>query len=234
MSYSQVFHSIYFVIAAAGLLLAAGIKMTALGMNRKILKKVETINWNGHDALMEMLGFYGIRDVAVEKREGMFCDRFVPGTKTIQMGEVSYSSPSLIGIAAALHQGCRAVQNDRAHIVIIFKYLLAFVCRFAALLVTIALPVMPFFPRVLYVGLAAYSYIIILNIGLAVTELEGIRYASGFANSSGRLNTAQIAEVKWILSVQSLSGIAAVFTPAGIMINILADGIKNLKRKLWK
>ena len=234
MSYSQVFHSIYFVIVAAGFLLSAGIKMITSGMNHKILKKVETIDWNGYDALMQMLSFYGIQDVAVEKQEGMFGDRFVPGARTIQMGEVSYSSPSLIGIAAALHQGCHAVQNDRMHIVIIFKYLLGFACRFAALLAAAAMPVMLFFPRALYAGLGAYSYNIILSIGLAVTELEGIRYASGFVRSSGRLDTAQIAEVKRILSVQSVSGIAAVFTPADMMINILTDGIKNLKRRLWK
>lgn len=234
MSYSQIFHSIYFVIVIIGALVSIAIKIIVSRINNKILKKVETIDWNGHDAVIQMLSYYGIQDVVIEKQEGMFDDRFVPGTKIIQMGKVSYSSPSLIGIAAALHQGCCAVQSSRSHIFIIFKYLLAFVCRVSVLLVTIVFPFMIFFPKVLYAGLMIYSFVIILSVGLAAMELEGIRYAADFVRHSGRLDTAQITELKQILSAQSISGIAAVFTPVNIIINILIDSMKNLKHRLQR
>ena len=101
-------------------------------------------SWDGmgEKAVRQMLDYYKIHDVTIQEQDGIFNDRYIPGTKTMLLCRVSSQSPSLLGLATALHQAGIAVQHHRAKIMMAGKAIALFFSRMAALLATIAIPFM--------------------------------------------------------------------------------------------
>lgn len=221
MSYQDVFATAFPYIVGIGVILSILAKVYISRVSTHALGQREKLGWYGEKAVRQMLDYYKIHDVTIQEQDGIFNDRYIPGTKTMLLCRVSSQSPSLLGLATALHQAGIAVQNHRAKIMMAGKAIALFFSRMAALLATIAIPFMLFFPIVLYIGLIIFTIVLGWGILCIHFEQDACQYANIYIQHSKQLTGSQIKEIRRIFRAQALSCLATTFIPLNIIGSLL-------------
>lgn len=221
MSYQDVFATVFPYIVGAGVLLSILAKVYIARVSTHALMQRAKLNWYGEKAVKQMLDYYKIHDVTIQEQDGIFNDRYIPGTKTMLLCRVSAQSPSLLGLATALHQAGVAIQHHRAKATMAGKAIALFFSRMAALLATIAIPFMFFFPIVLYIGLIIFTIVLGWGILSIHFEQDACQYARIYLQHEKKLTDLQTQEVRRILRAQTLSCLATTFIPLNIIGSLL-------------
>ena len=97
----------FFWIMLGGMLISTIARIYMNSSFKNLLDEMMRKNWKAPRLVQDMLDFYQVKDVKLERREGSFNDRYLPVNKTLYI-----SGLSLIHICFA-HLFCRRLQGQR-------------------------------------------------------------------------------------------------------------------------
>ncbi|MBR5544472.1 MAG: zinc metallopeptidase [Clostridia bacterium] len=187
----------------------------------KYSKVLSSRNLTGAQAAFEVLRYYGITNVQIEKVNGKLTDHYDPRTNVIRLSDSVYNSTSVAAIGVACHEAGHAAQYAQSYVPIKIRNLvlpaanLGSRAGFPLALIGFLLN----FEFLAIAGIAFFSFAVLFQLVTLPVEFNASKRA---------LNV--ISEVD-ILSVDEKAGAKKVLTAAAMTyVAALAVSIANLLR----
>ena len=100
-------------------------------------KRLSSRGLTGAQAAMQVLGYYGINNVHIERVSGDLTDHYDPRTNVIRLSDKVYNSTSIAAIGVACHEAGHAAQHAEGYAPIKIRNAIIPVCNIGS---TLGLP----------------------------------------------------------------------------------------------
>lgn len=161
-------------------------------LSRKFAKysKVPSSNdLTGAEVARKMLADNGITDVKVEHVTGKLTDHYNPQTKTLNLSDAVYASPSIAAAAVAAHECGHAVQHAKGYGPLRLRSALVPAVSFASNWVQWVLLAgvifIQIFPSLIWIGIAMFAMTTLFSIITLPVEINASARAVAWLDSTG-------------------------------------------------
>ena len=220
-SYYYLSNYYYFILVVPVLIISLIASARVNSSFNKYSKVLSSRNLTGAQAAFEVLRYYGITNVQIEKVNGKLTDHYDPRTNVIRLSDSVYNSTSVAAIGVACHEAGHAAQYAQSYAPIKIRNLvlpaanLGSRAGFPLALIGFLLN----FEFLAIAGIAFFSFAVLFQLVTLPVEFNASKRA---------LNV--ISEVD-ILSVDEKAGAKKVLTAAAMTyVAALAVSIANLLR----
>ena len=220
-SYYYLSNYYYFILVVPVLIISLIASARVNSSFNKYSKVLSSRNLTGAQAAFEVLRYYGITNVQIEKVTGKLTDHYDPRTNVIRLSDSVYNSTSVAAIGVACHEAGHAAQYAQSYVPIKIRNLvlpaanLGSRAGFPLALIGFLLN----FEFLAIAGIAFFSFAVLFQLVTLPVEFNASKRA---------LNV--ISEVD-ILSVDEKAGAKKVLTAAAMTyVAALAVSIANLLR----
>lgn len=220
-SYYYLSNYYYFILVVPVLIISLIASARVNSSFNKYSKELSSRNITGAQAAFEVLRYYGITNVQIERVNGKLTDHYDPRTNVIRLSDSVYNSTSVAAIGVACHEAGHAAQYAQSYVPIKIRNLvlpaasLGSKAGFPLALIGFFLN----FEFLAIVGIAFFSFAVLFQLITLPVEFNASKRA---------LNV--ISEVD-ILSVDEKAGAKKVLTAAAMTyVAALAVSIANLLR----
>ena len=197
------------VIAGVIICLAASAKMRSI-FNRYSRVRSHS-GLTGQEAACEVLRRAGIYDVRVERVAGNLTDHYDPRTKVLRLSDATYSSTSLVGVAA--HECGHAMQHAQGYVPLKIRGSLVPLANLGS---TLAWPLiligLLFTGRssemFLNLGILAFSLAVLFQLVTLPVEFNASNRAVRILGSSGIMYPDELQGTKKVLGAAALTYVA--------------------------
>lgn len=161
-------------------------------LSRKFAKysKVPSPNdMTGAEVARKMLADNGITDVRVEHVTGKLTDHYNPQTKTLNLSDAVYASPSIAAAAVAAHECGHAVQHAKGYGPLRLRSALvpavSFASNWVQWVLLAGVVFIQIFPSLIWIGIAMFAMTTLFSIITLPVEINASARAVAWLDNTG-------------------------------------------------
>lgn len=161
-------------------------------LSRKFAKysKVPSPNdLTGAEVARKMLADNGITDVKVEHVTGKLTDHYNPQTKTLNLSDAVYASPSIAAAAVAAHECGHAVQHAKGYGPLRLRSALvpavSFASNWVQWVLLAGVVFIQIFPSLIWIGIAMFAMTTLFSIITLPVEINASARAVAWLDNTG-------------------------------------------------
>lgn len=174
----------------------------------------------GADIAEKMLRDNGIHDVKVTCIPGRLTDHYNPLTKTVNLSEEVYSSPSIAAAAVAAHECGHVLQHANGYLPLKMRSALVPVVSYSNAIVSWVIIggilCIQTFPQILWLGIALFAMSTLFSIVTLPVEVNASSRALAWLHSTGITDstTKEMAQdaLKWAAYTYFIAAIGSIAT----------------------
>ena len=188
-------------------------------------------NLTGSQAAFEVLKFYGVTDVKIERVQGNLTDHYDPRVNVIRLSDKVYNSTSVAAIGVACHEAGHAAQYAQKYAPIKIRTLVLPVANLGSR-AGIPLAILGFFLNFEFlaiVGIAFFSFAVLFQLITLPVELNASKRALNVITNVDILNANEKNGAKKVLTAAAMTYVAALAVSVANLLRILL--MFNRRRK---
>lgn len=214
---------LYLVIVGPALLFAIGAQISVKNSFNKYSRVRSSRGLTGANAAMQVLNYYGIHDVQIERVSGKLSDHYDPKTKVIRLSDEVFSSTSVAAIGVACHEAGHAAQHAQSYAPLKWRNAIIPICNIGSTLgIPIALiGVFLNFGILIDIGLALYALIAVFQLITLPVEFNASRRAVDVISQTHILDEEEISGTKKVLSAAAMTYVAALATSIANLLRFI-------------
>lgn len=189
----------------------------------KYSKVLSQRNITGSQAAFEILRYYGITDVKIERVSGNLTDHFDPRTNVIRLSDNVYNSTSVAAIGVACHEAGHAAQYAQNYAPIKIRNTVLPVANLGSKL---GVPLAIFglllgFEPLAYAGVIFFSFAVIFQLITLPVEFNASNRAIQVIGEADILNENEKAGAKKVLSAAAMTYVAALAVSIANLLRLI-------------
>lgn len=185
----------------------------------------------GSQAAFEILRYYGITDVKIERVSGNLTDHFDPKSNIIRLSDKVFDSTSVAAISVACHEAGHAAQYAQSYVPIKIRNFIFPVASLGSKL-GFPLAILGFFlgfePLAL-AGVIFFGFAVFFQFATLPVEFNASRRALAVIDETGILDMDERIGAKKVLTAAAMTYVAALAVSLGNLIRLIF--IVNRRRK---
>lgn len=185
----------------------------------------------GSQAAFEILRYYGITNVQIERVSGNLTDHFDPKSNVIRLSDKVYDSTSVAAIGVACHEAGHAAQYAQSYVPIKIRNFIFPVASLGSKL-GFPLAILGFFlgfePLAL-AGVIFFGFAVFFQFATLPVEFNASRRALAVIEETGILDADEKIGAKKVLTAAAMTYVAALAVSLGNLIRLIF--IVNRRRK---
>ena len=185
----------------------------------------------GSQAAFEILKYYGITDVKIERVSGNLTDQFDPKSNIIRLSDKVFDSTSVTAIGVACHEAGHAAQYAQSYVPIKIRNFIFPVASLGSKL-GFPLAILGFFlgfePLAL-AGVIFFGFAVFFQFATLPVEFNASRRALAVIDETGILDMDEKIGAKKVLTAAAMTYVAALAVSLGNLIRLIF--IVNRRRK---
>ncbi len=185
----------------------------------------------GSQAAFEILRYYGITDVKIERVSGNLTDYFDPKSNVIRLSDKVFDSTSVAAIGVACHEAGHAAQYAQSYVPIKIRNFIFPVASLGSKL-GFPLAILGFFlgfePLAL-AGVVFFGFAVFFQLATLPVEFNASRRALAVIDETGILDIDERIGAKKVLTAAAMTYVAALAVSLGNLIRLIF--IVNRRRK---
>ncbi|MBR5203086.1 MAG: zinc metallopeptidase [Clostridia bacterium] len=188
-------------------------------------------NLTGSQAAFEVLKFYGVTDVKIERVQGNLTDHYDPRVNVIRLSDKVYNSTSVAAIGVACHEAGHAAQYAQNYAPIKIRSFVLPVANLGSR-AGIPLAILGFFLNFEFlaiVGIAFFSFAVLFQLITLPVELNASKRALNVITNVDILNANEKNGAKKVLTAAAMTYVAALAVSVANLLRILL--MFNRRRK---
>ena len=188
-------------------------------------------NLTGSQAAFEVLKFYGVTDVKIERVQGNLTDHYDPRVNVIRLSDKVYNSTSVAAIGVACHEAGHAAQYAQNYAPIKIRSFVLPVANLGSR-AGIPLAILGFFLNFEFlaiVGIAFFSFAVLFQLITLPVELNASKRALNVITNVDILNANEKTGAKKVLTAAAMTYVAALAVSVANLLRILL--MFNRRRK---
>ena len=225
----MIWDSTYYLIILAFLLSA----LASWGVQATFSKYKDVLSnrgMTGMDAARRILDANGLYGVRIEHISGNLNDHYDPRDNVIRLSDATYSSASVAAIGVAAHEAGHAIQHAKGYVPIKVRNAIIPIANIGS---TLSMPL--FFiglllglPQLALAGVILFSAILVFQVATLPVEFNASHRALAILDSSGILDSDEVAGAGKVLRAAAMTYVAAVAATALQLLRLLT--ILNRRR----
>lgn len=189
----------------------------------KYSKVLSQRNITGSQVAFEILRYYGITDVKIERVSGNLTDHFDPRTNVIRLSDNVYNSTSVAAIGVACHEAGHAAQYAQNYAPIKIRNTVLPVANLGSKL---GIPLAIFglllgFEPLAYAGVIFFSFAVIFQLITLPVEFNASNRAIQVIAEADILNENEKAGAKKVLSAAAMTYVAALAVSIANLLRLI-------------
>ncbi len=177
----------------------------------------------GADAAMQVLNFYGIYDVKIERVSGKLSDHFDPRTNVIRLSDDVFGSTSVAAIGVACHEAGHAAQYAQGYKPIKIRNSIIPICNIGS---TLGIPIafVGLFMNsdfLINFGLALYALIAVFQFITLPVEFNASKRAVSVIGQTNILSEQELVGTKKVLTAAAMTYVAALVTSLANLLRFI-------------
>ena len=183
----------------------------------------------GAQAAMEILRRNGITDVAVQHVSGNLTDHYDPRTKTVNLSDATYSSPSVAAVGVAAHECGHVLQHHTGYVPLQIRTAIVPVANIgskAGIPIIIAGMVFSFSPLIT-IGIWVFSLAVAFQVITLPVEFNASSRALAMLGEYGILGEDELVHTRKVLKAAAMTYVASA---ASAVIQLLRLVLLNNRR----
>ena len=223
---------LYLVIVGPALLFALIAQAKVKSNFNKYSRVMSSRGLTGANAALQVLNFYGIHDVRIERVSGKLSDHYDPKTNVIRLSNEVFSSSSVAAIGVACHEAGHAAQHSQNYAPIKWRNAIIPICNIGSTLgIPIALiGVFLNFGILIDIGLALYALIAVFQFITLPVEFNASRRAVDVISQTNILSDDELIGTKKVLSAAAMTYVAALATSIANLLRFIIMFGRGRKR----
>ncbi len=214
---------LYLAIVGPALLFAIGAQIKVKSNFNKYSRVLSSRGLTGANAALQVLNFYGIHDVQIERVAGKLSDHYDPRANVIRLSDEVFSSTSVAAIGVACHEAGHAAQHAQGYAPIKWRNAILPVCNIGS---TLGIPValIGLFLNsdfLINVGLALYALIAVFQFITLPVEFNASRRAVDVISQTNILSDDEITGTKKVLTAAAMTYVAALATSIANLLRFI-------------
>ena len=175
-------------------------------------KRLSSRGLTGAQAAMQVLKYYGINDVRIERVAGDLTDHYDPRTNVIILSDKVYNNTSIAAIGVACHEAGHAAQHAEGYMPIKIRKGIMTVMMMRLILglpLAILGYILSFEPLITF-GLLLYALIAVFQLVTLPVEFNASRRALKVIEETGVLDDDERAGARKVLSAAAMTYVASL------------------------
>lgn len=214
---------LYLVIVGPALLFAIGAQAKVKSNFNKYSRVMSSRGLTGANAALQVLSFYGIHDVQIERVSGKLSDHYDPKSKVIRLSDSVFNSRSVAAIGVACHEAGHAAQHAQGYAPIKWRNAILPVCNIGS---TLGIPIalVGLFLNndfLINFGLVLYSLIAVFQFITLPVEFNASKRAVEVISQTNILDEEEIIGTKKVLSAAAMTYVAALATSIANLLRFI-------------
>lgn len=197
----------------------------------KYSKVLSQRNITGSQAAFEILRYYGITDVRIERVNGSLTDHFDPRTNVIRLSDNVYNSTSVAAIGVACHEAGHAAQYAQNYAPIKIRNTVLPVANLGSKL-GVPLAVLGLFlgfEPLAYAGVIFFSFAVVFQLITLPVEFNASKRAIQVIGEADILDEEEKAGAKKVLSAAAMTYVASLAVSIASLLRLILT--VNRRRK---
>lgn len=214
---------LYLVIVGPALLFAIGAQIKVKNNFNKYSRVMSSRGLTGANAALQVLSFYGIHDVQIERVSGKLSDHYDPKSKVIRLSDSVFNSRSVAAIGVACHEAGHAAQHAQGYAPIKWRNAILPVCNIGS---TLGIPIalVGLFLNndfLINFGLVLYSLIAVFQFITLPVEFNASKRAVEVISQTNILDDEEIIGTKKVLAAAAMTYVAALATSIANLLRFI-------------
>ncbi len=214
---------LYLVIVGPALLFAIGAQIKVKNNFNKYSRVMSSRGLTGANAALQVLSYYGIHDVQIERVSGKLSDHYDPKSKVIRLSDSVFNSSSVAAIGVACHEAGHAAQHAQGYAPIKWRNAILPVCNIGS---TLGIPIalIGLFLNndfLVNFGLVLYSLIAVFQFITLPVEFNASKRAVEVIGQTNILDEEEIIGTKKVLSAAAMTYVAALATSIANLLRFI-------------
>ncbi len=214
---------LYLVIVGPALLFAIGAQIKVKNSFNKYSRVMSSRGLTGANAALQVLSYYGIHDVQIERVSGKLSDHYDPKSKVIRLSDSVFNSSSVAAIGVACHEAGHAAQHAQGYAPIKWRNAILPVCNIGS---TLGIPIalIGLFLNndfLVNFGLVLYSLIAVFQFITLPVEFNASKRAVEVIGQTNILDEEEIIGTKKVLSAAAMTYVAALATSIANLLRFI-------------
>ena len=227
--YGYGFDPLYILVIIMGILC-----MVASSRVSSVYKKYARIrsrsNMTGAQVAMEILRRNGITDVSVRHVSGNLTDHFDPRTKTVNLSDATYDSPSVAAVGVAAHECGHVCQHEFGYLPLKIRTAIVPAASIGskAGIPILILGMLLSLPFLIKIGIWVFSLAVLFQVVTLPVEFDASRRALVMLDEYGILDQEELGHSKKVLSAAAMTYVASA---ASAVVQLLRLVLLNGRRR---
>ncbi len=222
----------YYVILVLPVLLLSMVASARVNSTfKKYSRVVSSRRLTGAQAAFEVLRYYGITNVQIERVSGNLTDHYDPRTNVIRLSDSVYNSTSVAAIGVACHEAGHAAQYAQSYLPIKIRNFILPVANLGSKL-GFPLAILGFFlsfePLAIF-GVVFFSFAVLFQLVTLPVEFNASRRALSVIGSVDILSDNEKQGAKKVLTAAAMTYVAALAVSIANLLRLIL--IVNRRRK---
>ena len=218
------FYDYYYIILVVPVIIASLVIQAKLKSTYAKYSKIRNMrNITGAQAAQMVLGYYGIRDVAIEHISGNLSDHYDPKAKVIRLSDGVFNGSSIAAVGVACHEAGHAAQHAEAYAPIKVRNLILPVCNIGStlsmplLLIGMVLSLEP----LVWIGIGFFSFVALFQLVTLPVEFNASKRALSVIESNGLLSFEEKNGASKVLKMAAMTYVAALATSVAQLLRLI-------------
>ena len=227
------YYDYYFLILVVpALLISLAAQIMVKNTFSKQSKKLSARGISGAQAASNILSYYGITNVRIERVSGNLTDHYDPKTNVIRLSDNVFSSTSIAAIGVACHEAGHAAQHANNYLPIKIRNAIIPVCNIGS---TVGLPLAIIgyflgFEPLVTVGPLLYALIAVFQLVTLPVEFNASRRAMQVIDETGLLYDDEQAGARKVLTAAAMTYVAALLVSLANLLRFVIRLTGNNRR----
>ncbi len=185
----------------------------------------------GSQAAFEILRYYGITDVKIERVSGNLTDHFDPKSNVIRLSDKVFDSTSVAAIGVACHEAGHAAQYAQSYVPIKIRNFIFPVASLGSKL-GFPLAILGFFlgfESLALAGVIFFGFAVFFQLATLPVEFNASRRALAVIDETGILDVDERIGAKKVLTAAAMTYVAALAVSIGNLLRLIF--IVNRRRR---
>jgi Zn-dependent membrane protease YugP len=208
------FDPVYLLFMLPGILLALWAQWRVQSAYAEANRIPAQSGYSGAEAAYHLLRSAHILGVEIEPVQGFLSDHYAPGEKVLRLSPEVYAGRSLAALGIAAHESGHAMQDAQRYPFLTARNFLVPMAGIGSNMawITIAVGFFLHLMGLIYLGIAAFSLVVLFQLVNLPVEFDASRRARIALVDSGLVSLEEDRVVKKVLDAAALTYVAATLT----------------------
>ena len=222
----------YYVILVLPVLILSMVASAKVNSSfKKYSKVMSSRRMTGAQAAFEVLRYYGITNVQIERVQGNLTDHFDPRANVIRLSDNVYNSTSVAAIGVACHEAGHAAQYAQSYVPIKLRNFILPIANLGSKL-GFPLAILGFFlgfePLAMF-GVLFFSFAVLFQLITLPVEFNASKRALSVIESVDILDVEEKKGAKKVLTAAAMTYVAALAVSVANLLRLIL--MVNRRRK---